>query len=75
MNTLPNEIHRPLMETNPNRTPSTIELLHQALEYLALGGKEDKRSLLEFIRKPGGSFETGVTAKLGCACGDQPAAV
>ena len=56
MAALPVEIKRPLLEARPNRAPTSIELVHQALEWCAPGGKEDKRSLLEFVRRPGGAF-------------------
>ena len=56
MAALPEEIKRPMLEAHPSRAPTSLELVHQALEWCAPGGKEDRRSLLEFVRRPGGAF-------------------
>ena len=53
MTVLPAEVKRPLLEARPNSSPSSVELIHQALEWFGPGGREDCRSLLEFVRKPG----------------------
>ena len=41
MAALPEEIRRPLLEARPNRAPTSMELVHQALEWRAPGRKED----------------------------------
>ncbi|CAE7232438.1 TY1B-NL2 [Symbiodinium natans] len=53
MNVLPSDIKRPLLEGRPNSSPSSVELLHQTYEWFSPGGKEDCRSLLDFVRRPG----------------------
>ena len=53
MTVLPAEVKRPLLEARPNSSPSSVELIHQALEWFGPGGREDCTSLLEFVRKPG----------------------
>ena len=58
MAVLPSEVKRPLLEAHPNHSPTSVELIHQALEWFGPGGREDCRSFLEFVRKPGGNFSS-----------------